>query len=231
MPWAPSSSRTRASSLSAASERRLRTSPPAASRISGPPRRAGNRHGALADEGDDVPARVRELEQAASLVDAKAEVEHVHVLDQRRDDVTVAPSPHLAEKRFLRLAEDLGLVREQVAKSWDASELGRPLTGLGEETSGPRPADLRQPSSSSSSTSPSASSEKSIASPSSSIACIPSSISSPAGSSASATPSSSSSANTSTSRASKLSLAYGRNSTSRLRRIGKLGLPAKRGSW
>src|SRR5207247_11415502 len=185
-----------------------------------------DRHGPLADERDDVAPRVGELVQAAPLVDAEAQVEHVHALDQGRDDVAVAPSPHLGQERFLRLAKDLRLGGKEVAKAGHPAQL---RLRVGEETSGPRPAE-NQLSSPSSSASPSASSEKSIVSDSSSTACIPSSMSSPAGSSANVSPPSSS-VNTSTSRASRLSFVYGRNSTSRLRRIGKLGLPAKCGSW
>src|SRR5207249_8678595 len=210
----------------------------------------GHRNRALAHQRDDVAAPVGELEQSPPLFDAEPDVEHVHALDERCDDVAVTPPPHLAEQRLLRLAQDLRLERKQVTKTRDTAKLWcrRWISG-GEETSGPRPhlygvpaKSRRQPliswgierqfsSSSSSSPSASASSEKSTASPSSSTACMPSSRSSLAGASASVSSSSSSPAKTLESRASRLSFAYGRNSTSRLRRIGKLGLPAKCGSW
>ena len=63
------------------------------------------------DQRDDIAAAVCELEEAAPLLDAKTEVEHVHRLHERGDDVAVAPTSHLGEKRFLRFAQDLGLER------------------------------------------------------------------------------------------------------------------------
>ena len=54
--------------------------------------------------------------------------------------MAVAPSTHLGEKRLLRLTQDLGLERQQVAKAGDAAELRcHDRTSAGEETSGPRP--------------------------------------------------------------------------------------------
>src|SRR5207245_8858639 len=83
---------------------------------------------------------VGELEQPPPLLDAEPDVEHVHALDQRCDDVAVTPPPHLAEQRLLRLAQDLRLEGKQVAKAGHATELRcRRWTSGGEETSGPRP--------------------------------------------------------------------------------------------
>ena len=56
-----------------------------------------HRHGPFADQRDNVSAHVGELEEAAALLGAEPQVEHVHVLDQRSDHVAVTPPPHLAE--------------------------------------------------------------------------------------------------------------------------------------
>ena len=170
---------------------------------------ARDRHGPLADQRDHVAASVGELEKAPALLDAKPEVEHVHRLDKRGDDVAVAPTSHLGQQRFLRLTQDLRFQREEVSEAWNAAELELNW-GLspGEGTSGPWPREKpcgQLSSSSSSSVSPSASSEKSIASASSSTACIPSSISSLAGVSAAVSSSSSSPVKTSTPRVIRLS--------------------------
>src|SRR5260370_5170809 len=171
-------------------------------------------HCPLTDQRHHVTPAVSELEQAAPLLDPEAEVEDVHVLDEWRDDVAVAPTPHLGEERFLRLAKDLRLEGKQVAEAGHAAQLGgHRRTTFGEETSGPQPLDRQLSSSSSSSASPSASSEKSSASPSSSTACIPSSSSSLAGVSATAS-SSSSSEKTCAPRVSRLPFVYAPDPTS-----------------
>jgi hypothetical protein len=36
--------------------------------------------------------------------------------------VAIAPPAHLAEDRFLRLSQHLGLVRQTVAEPWDAAQ-------------------------------------------------------------------------------------------------------------
>ena len=58
----------------------------------------GHRHGALTDQGDNIAIAVRELEQAPALLTPQPELEHVHALDQWRDDVPVTPTPHLGEQ-------------------------------------------------------------------------------------------------------------------------------------
>jgi hypothetical protein len=78
-----------------------------------------HRHRPFADQRDNVAAAVGELKEAAPLLHAEAEVEHVHVLDKWRDDVAITPAPHLGEQRFLGFAQDLGFERKEVAKSRD----------------------------------------------------------------------------------------------------------------
>jgi len=36
--------------------------------------------------------------------------------------MAIAPAAHLREDRFLRLSQNLGLVRQTVAKPWDAAQ-------------------------------------------------------------------------------------------------------------
>ena len=80
-----------------------------------------HRHGALAHQRDHVSAGVRELEQAAPLLGAETELEHVRALDHRRDHMPVAPAPHLREQRLLRLANGLRLFRQEIAESRNAA--------------------------------------------------------------------------------------------------------------
>jgi hypothetical protein len=50
------------------------------------------------------------------MLGTQAELEHRAAFHHWGDDVAIAPSPHLCEKRFLRLAKHLGFVRQKVAK-------------------------------------------------------------------------------------------------------------------
>ncbi len=59
---------------------------------------AGNWNRALADQGQNLAARVAELEQAPPLICVQAQLEHVDALDHRRDHVPVAPTAHLFEQ-------------------------------------------------------------------------------------------------------------------------------------
>src|SRR5260370_85115 len=143
-PWATSSSWTRASSARACSERRVGARPPAALRISQPPRRGGERKkhpcpaarnggpprrasrarqapAAQATPPPGLAPRVAELEETALLLGVQAQREHVDALDHRRDHEPVAPATHLFEQRFLRSAQGLRLFRQQVAKTWHAT--------------------------------------------------------------------------------------------------------------
>src|SRR5260370_34595329 len=75
-------------------------------------------HGALADQPDDLAARIGELEEAASLLGADATLEHLGALDHRRDHVAGTPTAHFGEVGFLRLPQHLSLRPPTVAVPW-----------------------------------------------------------------------------------------------------------------